>query len=686
MTLTTNEEILDENMWLRLRLEEAEAVVNAIRSGIVDAVVVSAPGDSVYTLEGADRPYRLLVETMQQAVAVLNGEGVLLYCNPCFANLFTVSLQTLIGGRLDALVAVSDLPLWTGMLQTFGKVPVQSNVRLCRRDTTEFPATLALSALPLEKICLLVTDLSQQQQFDELVVSKAALRHSEIRYRRLFETAKDGILILDSDTGRITDANPFMTELLGYSHSQFSGKELWEIGLFSDKTANETAVFILQEQGYIRYEHLPLETSTGQRAEVEIIANAYREDDHCVIQCNVRDITERCQLEIERNRLEKVMSEQSAALKDLHRRKDEFLAMLSHELRNPLAPIASALQLLGLQKNEDSLQYQARTIIERQVGQLTRLIDDLLEVSRITTGRIHLQRERMALSAIVENAVETVRPLLNQRRQVLTVSLSPEPIWLFADAARLEQVIVNLLTNAAKFTDVSGQIWLTSRQEDGQAVLRVRDTGVGIAPELLPHIFELFTQSERSLDRSQGGLGIGLALVQGIVQMHQGRVEVSSTLGQGTEVVVYLPVMTHSDTPQIQPQNEIACPVGPSLRVLIVDDNEDAAQTLGMLLVKTGHDIRTVHDGPSALRAALEYRPDAVLLDIGLPGMDGLEVARNLRQQSIFKNVVLIAMTGYGQDSDLLRSEEAGFDHHMVKPVNFKKLRQILATASEITN
>ena len=680
MTLKTNEKILDENMWLRLRLEEAEAVVDAIRNGIVDAVVVSTPGESVYTLEGADRPYRLLVETMQQAVAVLNPEGVLLYCNPCFANLFAMSLQTLIGGTLDAFVAECDRSVWTDMLLTIGSIPAQKDVRLRRADATEFPAMLALSVLSPGKICLLVTDLSQQRQFEDLVASKAALRHSEIRYRRLFETAKDGILILDSDTGKITDANPFMSELLGYSQNQFSGKELWEIGVFSDKTANEAAVSVLQEQGYIRYEHLPLETNAGQRAEVEIIANSYSEDEHNVIQCNIRDITERCQLETERDRLEKVMFEQSAALKDLHRRKDEFLAMLSHELRNPLSPIASALQLLGLQKNEDRLQKQARTIIERQVGQLTRLIDDLLEVSRITTGRIHLQQERIALNDVISNAIETVRPLLDQRRHVFTVSLSPQPIWLMADAARLEQVIVNLLTNAAKFTDVDGHVWLTARQTGDECELRVRDTGVGIAPELLPHVFDLFTQAERSLDRSQGGLGIGLALVQRIVEMHQGRVEAISTLGKGSEFIVCLPVMVDPESQPKQKHHEIAIPAGPSLRVLVVDDNEDAAEMLGMLLNQTGNDALAVYDGPSSLKAALDYRPNAVLLDIGLPGMDGFEVARNIRKQAIFTNVVLIAMTGYGQDSDRRRSQEAGFDHHMVKPLDFKKLQKILAT------
>ena len=740
ITPKTYHELLEENERLHWRLEEADAIVDAIRNGIVDAVVVSNPGENVYTLEGADRPYRLLIEAMQQGVAVLNQEGMILYCNPCFADLFASSSETLIGRSLDRFVCETDSVRWAEMLHdvenspTFeeldivvatkipmvdgagvpGKPPVAAHqeVQLNRQNGTWFPASLALFMLPLQRVCLLVTDLSHQKTYDELVVSKLALRGSEIRYRRLFETAKDGILILDTHTGRITDANPYMSELLGYSKEYFSGKELWEIGLFSDRSANEAAVRELQEQGYIRFEHLPLETSLGERVEVEIVANSYKEDDHSVIQCNIRDITERSRLEAERNRLEKRMQEQSASLEELHRRKDEFLAMLSHELRNPLSPIASALQLLGLQKNEDRLQHQARTIIERQVGQLTRLIDDLLEVSRITTGRIHLQQEPILLNEVVTNAIESVRPLIDRHKHSLTLSIAQQPIQLFADAARLEQVVVNLLSNAAKFTPDGGQIHVAVAierlAENGEwedvsitpsqfhssasgptslaaafAVIRVRDTGIGIASDLLPHVFDLFTQAERSLDRSQGGLGIGLALVERIVKMHTGSVEAKSVLGQGSEFIVRLPLMPQSEIQCLESHVVTSKFNGTSLKILVVDDNADAAQMLGMLLLASGHEVLTVHDGPSTLDAALDFRPNVVLLDIGLPGMDGYEVATRLRQQAIFKDVVLVAMTGYGQDSDRKRSHDSGFDHHLVKPPDFVKLNEILAAASE---
>jgi CheY-like chemotaxis protein len=263
------------------------------------------------------------------------------------------------------------------------------------------------------------------------------------------------------------------------------------------------------------------------------------------------------------------------------------------------------------------------------------------------------------------------------------VSLPTQAIWLNADAARLEQVVVNLLTNAAKYTDQGGHIWLTVQQEGEEAVLSVRDTGIGIAPEVLPRIFDLFTQAERSLDRAQGGLGIGLALVQRLVEMHGGTVAATSALGQGSEFVMRLPVVSPPSPQALSPTTETAQPNGPSLRVLVVDDNVDTVTTLAMLVEESGHDVRTAYDGSAVLEAALDYRPHVVLLDIGLPGLNGFEVAKQIRQQPALQNAVLVAMTGYGGVSDRQRSQEAGFDHHLVKPGDFGKLLQLLATVAE---
>ena len=503
------------------------------------------------------------------------------------------------------------------------------------------------------------------------------LATSEVRYRRLFETAQDGILILDATSLTIIDANRFMTELLGYSREELMGKELWEIGFSRDKLASQALYRELQDQGYVRYEHLPLETRNGDRAEVEFISNVYDMGDRMVAQCNIRDISER-------SRLERKLQEQTDALTELHRRKDEFLAMLSHELRNPLAPISNAVQLLQLKPGSDPVQQRAHEIIERQVVQLSRLVDDLMEVSRITTGKVELRMETVSINAVVACALESTRPLTTQRQQDVTVSLSPQPTWIRGDPARLEQIIVNLITNAAKYTNERGQISVLVRQEGAECVLSVEDTGIGIDAALLPHIFELFTQAPSALDRARGGLGIGLALVDRLVRMHDGGVTVTSIVGKGSTFIIRLPVVTPQ--PAVGPLHGQSAPgsrgVTSAVRVLVVDDNTDTAESLSLVVSELGHDVRQVHDGHGVVRAAIDQRPHVVLLDIGLPGIDGYEVAAQLRREPGLEGVVLVAITGYGHAGDRERAHAAGFDHHLVKPPDFGTLRTILAEAS----
>ncbi|MEP7347519.1 MAG: PAS domain S-box protein, partial [Gemmatimonadaceae bacterium] len=421
-----------------------------------------------------------------------------------------------------------------------------------------------------ELILLAIEDITEHKR------AEMALQISETRYRRLFETARDGVLILDAVTGSIIDANPYMTKLLGYSHQEFLGKELWEIGVFSDRSANEAAFRTLQTHGYVRYDHLPLASKRGVEAEVEFVSNVYQVDHRHVAQCNIRDVSER-------SRLEKQTQQQATELSELHRRKDEFLAMLSHELRSPLAPMTNAVHMLRLQEGtENMIQNQSRTIIERQLGQLRHLVDDLMEVSRITTGRVRLRRELVGVGGVVEAAVETSIPLIEQRKHTFSVSVPTEPIWLLADAARLQQVLVNLLTNAAKYTDEGGHIWLAAKQEGAECVIRVRDTGSGIAPKLLPRIFDLFTQAERMPDRSQGGLGIGLSLVQRLVELHGGTVQASSVVGQGSEFVVRLPIAPMGSPERMAGASEAEPSTG-HLNVLVVDDNVDMAESMAML-------------------------------------------------------------------------------------------------------
>ncbi len=375
------------------------------------------------------------------------------------------------------------------------------------------------------------------------------------------------------------------------------------------------------------------------------------------------------------------------ALRESDRRKDEFLAMLAHELRNPLAPIRNAVQVLRLTGPQDGPLQHVRDMIDRQVSYMVRLVDDLLDVSRITRGKIALRQEPVDLAGVVASAVESSRPLIDARRHDLHVSLPPDPVRVEGDLTRLAQVVLNLLNNSAKYTPEGGHITLTVECRDGEAVVRVRDDGVGIAPALLPNVFDMFTQAERTLDRSQGGLGLGLTLVKKLVEMHGGSVEArSGGLGQGSEFVVRLPALSGPARPGWAGQGgepEGAQAAAARRRVLVVDDNVDAADSLAMLLRLMGNDVRSAYDGPTALDLLPEYRPDVVFLDIGLPGMDGYEVSRRLRRLADCRNVVLVALTGYGSAGDRRRSDELGFYAHLVKPVHPADLEKLLAGLAE---
>jgi len=382
--------------------------------------------------------------------------------------------------------------------------------------------------------------------------------------------------------------------------------------------------------------------------------------------------------------IERRRAEESLRLAD--RRKDEFLATLAHELRNPLAPIRNALYILKVPGVAGPALETARALMERQVQHLVRLVDDLLDVSRIMRGRIELRRERVGLAAVIARAVETAQPLLDAGGQALTVSLPAEPILLDADPVRLAQVIANLLNNAAKYTERGGQVWLTAARQGDQALVRVRDTGVGIAADVLPRIFDLFVQSEHSRERSQGGLGIGLSLARSLAELHGGSVHARSDgAGHGSEFEVRLPALP--GLAAVPPPVHVADPAPaarslPRRTILVVDDNVDAAESLAELLRLKGQDVRVAHGGPAALEAARAGPLEMVFLDLGMPGMDGFEVARRLRQEPRNGRVLLVALTGWGQDADRRRTREAGFDVHLVKPVEPEVLHELLLTAA----
>jgi PAS domain S-box-containing protein len=376
------------------------------------------------------------------------------------------------------------------------------------------------------------------------------------------------------------------------------------------------------------------------------------------------------------------------ALRDSDRKKDEFLATLAHELRNPLAPIRNSLELLKLAPEDAALQEQARAVIERQLSQMVRLVDDLLDLSRITRNKLELRKEPMELRAAIESAIETSRPLIEQSGHTLEARFPETAIAVVGDLPRLAQVFANLLNNAAKYMERGGRIGLSVDLSDNQAVVSVTDAGIGIPEAMLPAIFDMFTQVDDSLERAQGGLGVGLTLVRRLVELHGGSVEARSAgLGRGSEFLVRLPVGVEaaavSDAPAAAAS--AGAPVrqggdaGAKRRVLVVDDNEDSAASLAMMLSLMGNETHTAHDGLAAVEAAQEFQPQVILLDIGLPKMNGYEVCAHIRAQPWGRGMILLALTGWGQEEDRRRSREAGFRHHLVKPVNPAELERVLA-------
>jgi signal transduction histidine kinase/ActR/RegA family two-component response regulator len=372
-------------------------------------------------------------------------------------------------------------------------------------------------------------------------------------------------------------------------------------------------------------------------------------------------------------------------LRENDRRKDEFIATLAHELRNPLAPIRNSLHILRLTNGGDPASEQVCDMIERQVGHLVRLVDDLLEVSRITRGKVELRMEPVEIAGVIRSAVEASRPLIDACDHQLAISLPSESLTVQGDPVRLSQIFANLLNNSSKYMHHGGQIWLSVRHVDDEVQISVRDTGVGIEPEMLDHVFKMFAQVDRSKRQAQGGLGIGLTLVQSLVEMHGGVVEAKSDgLEQGSEFIVRLPLIKETQRAK-PPPTAIREVRMPKLKVLVVDDNQDAATTLSMLLQLLGCDVLTANDGPSALQILKGYRPAVAFLDIGMPGMDGYEVARRIRLIPELQSLMLVALTGWGQQEDRRLSSESGFDHHMLKPADITTLKTLFTSIGAST-
>ena len=534
-----------------------------------------------------------------------------------------------------------------------------------RKDGSRFWASVAITALrdaqgELRGFGKITRDLSERRRQEE------TLRQSEERFRLLVEAVKDyAIFMLDAE-GRVVSWNPGAERINGYAAAEVIGQHL---SVFYPEEARqrrwpEQQLAAAREQGRFEDEALRVRKD-GSTFWAHVVMTPVLDATGTLrgYAKVTRDLTDRKRIE---------------ALEKAGRQTNEFLAMLAHELRNPLAPISNALNLLARKPTTDPAELWVREVLARQTGQMTRLVDDLLDVSRITRAAVVLDRNPVDLRGIVRNAADASRQWFEERSQSLTVDLPEARVMVEADEVRLNQVVQNLLHNAAKYTPARGRIAVAAAREGGHAVVRVRDSGVGMSPELLGSAFDLFRQGSQGLDRSQGGLGVGLTLVQRLIILHGGTVEAHSEgPGRGSEFVVRLPLHEEPAIVRDAPARP-SVGAGPARRILLVDDNRDAAQALRLLLEADGHEVRVAGDGASGLELARSYRPEVVLLDIGLPKMDGYETARRIRSDPALESTILVAVTGYGQLHDRARASASGFHHHLVKPVEFSELQRLL--------
>ncbi|HYE35113.1 PAS domain S-box protein [Methylocaldum sp.] len=627
-------------------------------------------------LEAAQVRLIRMIEASQDLVGLAEPDGKLIYVNGAgqrmlgFADqdgLVSTAIGDHLSPRMKQRILDEGIPAalregaWTGetalLARNGSEIPVSQMILAHRRADGS-----------VEYLSTVCRDISERMQAED------ALRESEERFRRVVEQAPIPIFVHALD-GQILEISCAVTELTGWTHEDVPDARAWF--LKGRRIPEEEVDSILAEtqrrftEGSIAGpEEITVWTKDGDPRRWLFYGSAPMRlpDRRPFLASMAIDVTDRRKAE--------------QALREADRLKDEFVAMLAHELRNPLAPIRNAVQVLRQQGLTDSELKWTRDVIGRQVAQMSHLLDDLLDISRITRGTIVLKKATVELATVVERAVETSLPLIKSRRHKLTVGLPQEPVQVEGDVTRLVQVVANLLNNAAKYTDAGGCIDLTVEIVPNEVLVRVRDNGMGIPGELLPHIFELFTQGSRSLDRSQGGLGLGLALVRRLIEMHGGRVEAQSAgSGRGAEFIVHLPRIAAAPSHEASGSagnGSASKPAG--VRVLVVDDNVDSAESMALLLSLDGHDVRTAFDGPGALTVAAEFQPEAVLLDIGLPGMDGYEVARQMRGLPGLQKALMIAVTGYGQADDRARSKAAGFDHHLVKPVDPEILSALLAT------
>jgi PAS domain S-box-containing protein len=646
-------------------------------------------------LRQSDARKAAIFEASLDCIISIDSDGKIIEFNAAAERTFGYSRDHVIGRDMAEVIIPPSLrdKHHTGLARYLatGQGPIL-NKRLemsaVRSDGTEFPVELTVAPLPgsgPSKFTAFLRDITERKQAVE------ALRASETRLRQRaeeLETLMDllpvAVWIARDPECREIDGNRAGNALLRVE----AGRNLSK----SPGADDQPTHFRITHDGRELQPHeLPMQHAAANGVEVRGFEEEIEFNDGTVVRAygsavplydedrHVRGAIAAFMDVTDMKQLQKQLQQTVADLAEADRRKDEFLATLAHELRNPLAPIRNAVQILRAYGSGDPALRWSEDVIDRQVSHLTRLIDDLLDVNRITRNELELRIERVDLAEAVRSAVETSRPLIEQSGHRLTVTLPPEAIYLNADLVRLSQVFMNLLTNAARYMERGGSIWIAAGREGRDVVVRVRDTGVGIPVDLLPRVFEMFFRVDRSLEKAQGGLGVGLALTRRLVEMHGGKIEARSDgPGKGSEFVVRLPAPMSTPVSQpAMPSSHGAMPRAVR-RILVADDVRDAADSLAIALRLSGHEVRTAYDGVSALAEAEQFRPEVAILDIGMPGLTGYEACQRIRERPWGKDIMLIAVTGWGGPEDARRAIEAGFDRKMVKPADPNAILRLL--------
>ncbi len=610
-----------------------------------------------------------IVESSQDAIISKTLDGIIRTWNSGAERLFGYTAEETVGRPITLLIPPDRLDEEREILGRLSRGERVEHYETLRMAKDGRLLDISLTVSPVRDgegriigASKVARDVTHRKQAED------ALQASELRFRTLTAHAPVGIF-LASREGNCLFVNKRWCEMAGMSPEEARGQG-WSRAIHPDDRERVLREWTAATQAGREFtSEYRFQTPQGKVTWLHGNAVGLRGEAGPVSEYigTLSDITEQ--------------KEAVEALRDADRRKDEFLALLAHELRNPLAPLRNGLQVMRLAAGDANAVARLRDMMDRQLSHMVRLIDDLLDVSRFGRNKMELRRSRVLLADVVSSAVETARPALEAAGHELTVSLPPEPVYLDADLTRLAQVFGNLLNNSAKYTERGGQVWLTATRAGGEVQVAVRDTGIGIPASALPTIFDMFSQVDRSIERTTGGLGIGLALVKGLVEIHGGKVEAASPgEGKGSTFTVRLPVLQE----RVESSPGMPTEVQPGLtgskrRILVVDDHRDSAASMALMLQMMGNEVQTAHDGVEALASAERFRPQVILMDIGMPRLNGYETTRSIRERPWGRDVIVIALTGWGQDVDRAKSKEAGCDGHLVKPVNLPDLEKLLA-------